>query len=140
MRLILRQGEARDFESCSEVYSQSARLAFPWLSPEETGADRFPPSICDEELWVAEIEDAIAGLVSIHRPESFVHHLYVRPAMQRCGIGRALLGLALARCGGHAELKCQEANRKACLIYTLLGWRPVGWGWSATGPWIRFRY
>jgi GNAT superfamily N-acetyltransferase len=64
----------------------------------------------------------------------------VLPNLHRRGIGRALLNLALARCGGHAELKCQEANRKACLVYTLLGWRPVGWGWSMTGPWIRFRY
>ena len=138
--MILRQSEPRDLERCSEVYSLSARLAFPWRPPEETAPDRFPDSIQDEELWVAEMERGIVGLVSIYRPDSFVHHLYVDPALHRRGIGRALLSLALARCGGHAELKCQEANREACLVYTRLGWRPVGWGWSTAGPWVRFRY
>ena len=79
------------------------------------------------------------GFVSIYLPERFIHSLYVHPARHRQGIGQALLDLALRRCGGRAELKCQEGNRGACAFYTRLGWRPVDWGWSTAGPWIRFR-
>ena len=74
------------------------------------------------------------------RPQRFIHSLYVRPDRHRQGIGRALLDRALGRCGGHAALKCQEANRAACQFYLRLGWRPMDWGWSEAGPWIMFAY
>jgi len=136
----LRLAEPRDFAACTEIYLAAARVALPWAPPEEIRADHFQDSLREEEVWVAETGGRIAGLVSIYLPERFIHSLYVDPARQGLGIGGALLDRALRRCGGHAELKCQEGNRAACRFYMERGWRPVGWRWSSAGPWIRLSY
>jgi GNAT superfamily N-acetyltransferase len=136
----LRPGEPRDLEACVQVYRAAAIPAFSWLPPEAITADYFLESIREEELWVAERGGRVEGFVSIYLPGGFIHSLYVHPAWQRQGIGRALLEQALRRCGGHGELKCQEANRAACRFYQALGWRPAGWGWSTAGAWIRYCY
>ena len=136
----LRLTEPRDLAACTDIYLAAARIAFPRLPPEEIRADHFQDSLREEEAWVAEIASEVVGLVSIYLPDRFIHSLYVDPPRHGMGIGRALLEQALRRCGGHGELKCQEGNRAACRFYMERGWRPVGWGWSSAGPWIRFRY
>jgi GNAT superfamily N-acetyltransferase len=136
----LRLAEPRDLDACGDIYLAAGRIAFPWLPPEELRIDDFQASLREEELWVAELAGEVSGFVSIYLPERFIHSLYVDPARQGRGVGSALLTLALRRCGGHAELKCQEGNRAACRFYGEQGWRPVGWGWSSAGPWIRFSY
>jgi len=136
----LRLAEPSDLAACTVIYLAAARMAFPWLPPEEIRADHFQDSLREEEVWVAETASRITGLVSIYLPDRFIHSLYVDPARQGQGIGGTLLHQALRRCGGHAELKCQEGNRAACRFYMERGWRPAGWGWSSAGPWIRFRY
>jgi GNAT superfamily N-acetyltransferase len=140
LSLSLRPAEPGDLDACAEVYVAAAAVAFPWVPPAARGPAAFRGSIQDEEIWVAEAPDAIAGFVSIYLPQRFIHSLYVRPDRHRQGIGRALLDRALGRCGGHAALKCQEANRAACQFYLRLGWRPMDWGWSEAGPWIMFAY
>jgi GNAT superfamily N-acetyltransferase len=115
-------------------------MAHPRIDTGIPSVREFADSIAGEELWVAESDAGIAGLVTIYRPDNFIHHLYIDPAWHRRGIGRALLQLALARCGGHAELKCDEANRAAQAFYHAAGWRPAGWGWHPHGAWIRFRH
>jgi GNAT superfamily N-acetyltransferase len=136
--LGLRLAEPSDLEACAEIYLTAAPIAFPWLPSDAIRREQFEAAV-QEEVWVAETGGTIAGFVSIYLPERFIHSLYVHPARHRQGIGQALLDLALRRCGGRAELKCQEGNRGACAFYTRLGWRPVDWGWSTAGPWIRFR-
>jgi GNAT superfamily N-acetyltransferase len=136
----VRLGEPGDVESCVAIYQAAARIGFPWLPSASFVAEDIHAALLEEELWVAEDRSGIAGFVSIYLPERFVHNLYVDPARHRQGIGQALLGRALLRCGGHAELKCQEANRRAAQFYWNLGWRPVDWGWSDAGAWIRYRY
>jgi GNAT superfamily N-acetyltransferase len=136
----LRPAEPRDLGACGDIYLAAARIAFPWRPPVEIQIDDFQASLREEELWVAEAGGEVAGFVSIYLPGGFIHSLYVDPTRHGRGIGGALLALALRRCGGHAELKCQEGNRAACRFYAEQGWRPVGWGWSSAGPWIRFRY
>jgi GNAT superfamily N-acetyltransferase len=136
----LRPAEPRDLEACARIYVAAAEVAFPWLPPAARGADGFWSSIPDEEISVAEGPNGVLGFVSVYLPDRFLHSLYVDPRAHRRGIGRALLSLALRRCGGHAHLKCLEANRPACLFYTLNGWQPAGWGWDSAGPWIRFFY
>jgi GNAT superfamily N-acetyltransferase len=135
----LRLGEPRDHDACAEIYLAAAPIAFPWLPSDAIRRADLETALREEELWVAERDGTIAGFVSIYLPDRFIHSLYVHPARQHQGIGRALLDLALRRCDGRAELKCQEGNRGACAFYTRLGWRPVDWGWSTAGPWIRFR-
>jgi GNAT superfamily N-acetyltransferase len=138
----VRPAEPRDLAACTDIYLAAARIAFSWVPPEEirADADHIQDSLREEEVWVAEMADHVAGFISIYLPDRFIHSLYVDPLRHGGGIGRALLEQALRRCGGHAELKCQERNRAACRFYMERGWRPVGWGWSSAGAWIRFRY
>ena len=139
MTTVLRLGEPRDHEACAAIYLAAAPLAFPWLPADAIRREQLDEALREEELWIAERDGAVAGFVAIYLPDGFIHSLYVDPARHRQGIGQALLELAFRRCGGRAELKCQEGNRGACAFYTRLGWRPVDWGWSTGGPWIRFR-
>jgi GNAT superfamily N-acetyltransferase len=140
MMPAIREGRPEDIAACARIYERALPMAFPRLAPIGAGEREFADSIAGEELWVAENEGRIAGLITIWRPDAFIHHLYIVPAWQRRGLGRALLAFALRRCGGHAALKCNEANRPAHAFYQAAGWRPAGWGWSAHGAWIRFRY
>jgi GNAT superfamily N-acetyltransferase len=138
----IRPAEPRDLPACTAIYLAAARIAFPWVAPEEirADADHIPDSLREEDVWVAETAGGVAGFIAIYLPDHFIHSLYVDPARQGRGIGGALLHQALRRCGGHAELKCQEGNRAACRFYVERGWQPADWGWSSAGPWIRFRY
>lgn len=137
--MIYREGHGEDIPACAGIFARLFAVTHP-RSATVPGGRHFEDPIAGEELWVAEAPDGIAGLVTVWRPDAFIHHLYVHPAWHRRGIGRALLQLALARCGGHAELKCDEANRAAHTFYQEMGFRPAGWGWSSYGPWIRFHY
>ncbi|HEX3065583.1 MAG TPA: GNAT family N-acetyltransferase [Dongiaceae bacterium] len=115
-------------------------LVYPRLTGPAAWRDDFDTNTRDEEIWVAQKDGPITGFASIYLPAKFIHHLYVDPTCHRRGIGRALLELALRRCGGHADLKCDEANRAAQGFYLAAGFRPVEWGWAARGPWIRYRF
>lgn len=138
--MIYREGYAEDIPACARIYDRLFAITHPRQSMTIPAERYFEDSIAGEELWVAETNGDIAGLVTIWRPEAFIHHLYIDAAWHRRGIGRALLQLAIARCGGRAELKCDEANRAAHTFYQAMGFRPASWGWSSHGPWIRFRY
>lgn len=145
MNPTIREGRAEDIADCTLIYERALPVAFPRLAHVSPGAGspgprEFADSIAGEELWVAEEAGRIAGLVTIWRPDAFIHHLYIVPDWQRRGLGRALLALALRRCGGHAALKCNEANHPARAFYQNAGFRPAGWGWSTQGAWIRFEY
>jgi len=131
MGLNLRPAAPGDLPACLEIYRAA------WSGGD---AHALRESFREEEVWIAEREDVPAGFVGLCRPHIFLHSLFVHPLCQRRGIGSALLELVVRRCGGHAELKCQESNRSALQFYAGRGWRPVGWGWSPDGPWIRLRY
>ena len=129
-----------DLPVCAKIFLAGQPLAYPRQHEADFVLSDFEASTREEDLFVAEVAGRIRGLVAMYRPGCFVHHLYVDPGYHRQGIGLALLALALRHCGGTGELKCDEANRTAHTFYLAAGWRPVGWGWSPSGPWIRFRY
>ena len=140
MALTLRPFGPADREACVRIFRLAQPLAYPRQARTVPPREDFDTVTRDEDIWVIEENDAIAGFVSIYRPDGFVHHLYVDPSRHRWGIGRALLEAALRQCGGHADLKCNEANRAAQGFYLAAGFRPVEWGWAASGPWIRYRF
>jgi GNAT superfamily N-acetyltransferase len=137
--LSLRAFQPADRDACLNIFHAVQPLAYP---RSDTGAahEDFDAVTQGEDIWVAQEGRAIAGFVSIYRPAGFIHHLYIDPSRHRRGIGRALLTFALRQCGGHADLKCNEANRAAQDFYLAAGFRPVEWGWAASGPWIRYRF
>jgi GNAT superfamily N-acetyltransferase len=140
LELILRPACPADRPACEQIFAVVQRLAYPRNPRATVSPGDFEAATREEDLWVAQSGASIRGWVAIYLPEGFIRHLYVDPPHLRQGIGRALLSLALGRCGGSAELKCDEANRAAQAFYLAAGWRPVGWGWAPSGPWIRFGY
>jgi ribosomal protein S18 acetylase RimI-like enzyme len=111
----VRRASDADAEALSQLNAEIQALhaeALPWrFKPPGPGA--FPPEETvgllgrtGNHFFVAEVDDAIVGYVYaeiVRRPETalhqaqevvYVHHLYVRPAFQRRGIGRALLDAA----------------------------------------------
>lgn len=90
-----------------------------------------------ETLLLAELDGRIAGFAAVWEPDAFLHHLYVDPAMQRRGVGRALIDGMRRLCGRPLELKCQANNRAALAFYKKLGFTPGESGISDIGPWIR---
>ena len=136
----LRAFQPADRDDCLRILRAIQPLAYPGQAYSVITGEDFEAQTRGEEIWVAQEEGAIAGFVSIYQPAGFIHHLYVDPFRHRRGIGRALLDLALRQSGGHADLKCSEANRAAQDFYLAGGFRPAGWGWAASGPWIRYRF
>jgi GNAT superfamily N-acetyltransferase len=144
----LRAYEARDRDACARIFVAAQRLAFPWEPPGTVVEADFDRSIQGEDLWVAEVAAPVskvsgagwrvAGLVSVFMPTRFVHSLFVDPPFHGRGLGSTLLDRALYAAGGHASLKCDERNRKACIFYERRGWRASEWGWDPAGAWIRF--
>ena len=140
MALTIRAFEPADRAECERIFRAMKGLSFAEYSHAANEPENFAAVTAGEEIWVAEgTGRSITGFVSIWRPDRFIHHLYVDPARQRRGIGLALLGRAIAICGGQADLKCGEANRAAQSFYIAAGLRPAGWGWGPSGPWIRYR-
>jgi GNAT superfamily N-acetyltransferase len=138
--LSLREFRPADRPRCREILVAAQPFAHPRQSALDIGLGDFDASTREEEIWVADQDGEIRGWSSLYRPGRFLHHLYVDLAWRGQGIGRALLGRAVARCGGSAELKCDEANRDGQAFYWAAGWRAAGWGWAPSGPWIRLRY
>ena len=81
----------------------------------------------------------IIALISVYWPTNFIHSLYVLPAFQGRGAGRALLTEVLRHAKGDMELKTDKVNVRAFDFYRHLGWRVVGEGATVSGPWWRMR-
>ncbi len=136
--LVIRRAEPADKARLIEICVAAQAQAFPnWTSDMRTSAE-FDAQTRGEEIWATLRDGRAIGMVSIFRPRRFLHHLYVDPAFQGGGVGRALLAHAIAVSGGRLALKCDVDNRRACRFYQAMGMRPAAWGWAPTGPWIRF--
>jgi GNAT superfamily N-acetyltransferase len=85
-------------------------------------------------MLVAVGEDgALDGFVSVWRPQSFIHHLYVRPEARGRGVASALLDALAQRLPYPWRLKCVRVNRIAMQFYGRRGWREVGRGRGVQG-------
>lgn len=71
------------------------------------------------ETLVACLDDAVVGFASWD--EAYLTWLYVDPAFQRQGIGRRLLGEALARIGSEAWTTMIAGNEPALALYRAAG-------------------
>lgn len=129
----------------SLLHRAYARLAAMGLN--YTAADQTPEvtaqRIAGGQCFVAERDGRLVGTVLVHptyarndcawftRPGVAAFHQFaVEPALQRRGVGRALLAAceAWARREGFAELAMDTAEPATHLValYTRLGWQPVG--------------
>jgi ribosomal protein S18 acetylase RimI-like enzyme len=129
----IRTASALDRAALEALYRRCRRLA-EWLPARERAKADFASDTRDEEIVVAIARDgALDGFVSVWRPQSFVHHLYVRPEARGQGVGAALLAALVGRFPFPWRLKCVCANTRALAFYAKRGWREVDSGVGAQG-------
>ncbi|WP_091735482.1 GNAT family N-acetyltransferase [Phenylobacterium immobile] len=99
-------------------------------------AETFVDQAKSEEIYVAEEDGRIVGLLAFWRPDNFIHSLYVTE--RGLGIGKALLDHIAARVVGPLSLKVQQPNIRARAFYAREGFKPMQFGRDISGvDWIR---
>ncbi len=113
---------AAEIADAAALYVRSGRAAFTWRSPDYFQAADFLRFAEEEDVWLAFLGEAPVGLLSLFRPESFIHCLYVDPDAQGLGVGRALVAQVRKAAGGPLTLKLDLPNRRAIAFYEATGW------------------
>lgn len=139
MSISIRRAVPADQAACAEIFVATVTATFPNEPAVGKTVDAYASSIVGEEQWVALRGGNIIGYISVYWPTNFIHSLYIRPDCQGQGAGRALLATVLQSAKGDMELKTDKGNQRAFAFYRRLGWRVVGEGTAATGPWWRLR-
>ncbi|HUO89379.1 MAG TPA: GNAT family N-acetyltransferase [Rhizomicrobium sp.] len=135
---------AAEIADAAALYVRAGTAAFTWRPPGHFQVEDFVRFAEEEEVWLAYLGDALVGILSLFRPENFVHCLYVDPDAQRLGIGRALVAHVRRAVGAPLTLKLDVPNRNAIRFYEATGWeRMTGLddqGVDASGiTWARYR-
>lgn len=116
----------------------SSRAGVGCYSGQEVDFATFTASIEGEEVHVAVLGEMVVGFISVWAADRFIHHLYVSPDHQSCGVGTALLDACRNIYGLPLTLKCDACNHKARRFYRNKGWQPKETGFSEHGPWEQY--
>lgn len=122
MPVRIEPADSHDTEPLCRLFNQARTSAEGLDGQDAITLDGFRLQIAGECLFVARAQGEIAGFVSVWTADNFIHHLFVAPAYQGQGIGRALLTHCQKLYGLPLSLKCVEANRRACRFYERNGW------------------
>jgi ribosomal protein S18 acetylase RimI-like enzyme len=137
--LAIRRAGPGDHDACAAIFFETLAASFPNEPAAARTVTAYAASVVGEEQWVAVSGNRIIGYISVYWPSNFIHSLYVQPAFQGRGAGRLLMSTVLEQAQGDMELKTDKANVRAFAFYRRHGWRVVGEGMAATGPWWRLR-
>jgi ribosomal protein S18 acetylase RimI-like enzyme len=135
----IRRVGPNDQAACAAVFIATMTATFPNEPAEGKTAAAYAASVAGEEQWAAFWNGKIIGYISVYWPTNFIHSLYVLPAYQGRGAGKALMETAIQAAKGDLELKTDKVNQPAFMFYRRNGWRVVGEGLAATGAWWRLR-
>lgn len=119
-----------------DIYHKS-RISAGCYSEPAPDMKRFSTLIEGEAVHVAVLNGAVAGFASVWAADRFIHHLYVLPQYQGCGVGSGLLEACAEIYGLPLSLKCDTCNDRAQRFYRRKGWLPTENGIVAYGPWER---
>ena len=135
--MIIRESTEADRPALAELFLSSRAAAFTWADSSSLAFDDFAEQTEGEAIHLAESsEGELLGFISVWEEENFIHHLFVSPAHQGKGVGRALLKNLAARRAGPFTLKCIAANSAALAFYRKTGWREIGSGSVAEGRYL----
>lgn len=114
---------------------RDCRMEAAWLPPAVRQRSNFARDTEGESVLVAVGKSQeLQGFISVWEPESFIHHLYVRRAARRRGVGERLLNSLNGRMPKPWRLKCLRANTEAYRFYLERGWAEVSSGSGEEGP------
>jgi ribosomal protein S18 acetylase RimI-like enzyme len=119
--LVIRPAREAEYDAVARIWLES------WEStglsdPGETGFDALRARIEREiaagwELYVAEAGDALAAMLAIRPADHHLDQIFVAPAFQGLGIGKALLAFARTRMPDEIWLRTSAANARAWRWY-----------------------
>jgi ribosomal protein S18 acetylase RimI-like enzyme len=121
LSLSIRRARSEEIAACAALYERVGNATFTWRPKNWFKVADFLRFAKEEAVFIAESNGRILGLLSLYRPESFVHCLYVDTPAQGLGVGTALLAHAAKEARGPLSLKVDEPNKRAVLFYKGLG-------------------
>jgi ribosomal protein S18 acetylase RimI-like enzyme len=131
---IIRPARVDDEVRLAEIYLSVRRSTFRWVDPARFHREDFPAHSQGERVFVCEDgESRIAGFLALWEPGDFIHMLYILPACQGRGAGKALLNALPDWPDRRYRLKCLMRNTRALAFYRGLGFEIVGQGSSTEG-------
>lgn len=119
--LLIRRARHDEGRALADLYLQVRRdnlgaippVAHPDESVRAFYADVLPSR---DEVWAAEVDGRLVGLLALQRPD-WIDQLYVLGSASRAGIGTALLGVARRELGGRLQLWTFQSNTAARRFY-----------------------
>jgi GNAT superfamily N-acetyltransferase len=124
-RFSIRRAKPEDAEAVKTVFLASRLSAMPWLpilhAPDEVRNWIATIVIPFSRVFVAEKEGAVVGFAALKG--DLLEHLYVRPGIQRLGVGTALLEAVKAESENLIRLYTFARNSLARRFYEKHGFR-----------------
>jgi len=120
--VALRDGRPEDGDAVAGVFGAArAEMRYlPVLHSQEEHVVFFSTRVLPtSRVTVAEVAGEVVAFSAVN--DGWLDHLYVAPAHQRRGIGRALLGRAMSENPGGLSLWAFVANRRAIAFYERAG-------------------
>ncbi len=122
MTIAIRPYAAADWDAICRIHDaarvEELRATVGLEAFLELAATHEAEGLFDGDVWVAELDGEIAGFLAGTSDE--ITWMYVEPALQRRGVGRALIGHVLARAMGPVRLEVLDGN-PARVFYERLG-------------------
>jgi len=133
---LVRRATEDDLIAVARIFTTIISTA-QWLPEHSRTETNFAAASEGEDVWVAERPAVgICGFISVWRPQSFIHHLYVDPRFHHQGVGTALLASLADWLPEPWTLKCAASNTAALVFYESRGWRTIDTGVSENGPYF----
>ena len=125
----VRRAEQADYGTATEVLLRSRHASVPAIPPlahldEEVKAYFVGTAMPVAEVWVAEVDDAVSGVLVLNG--SWIEQLYVDPDWTNQGLGTALIERAKVECPEVLDLWTFKSNRRAQRFYERHDFRAVG--------------
>jgi len=131
---LIRPYRSDDFQAVTTLWRRAREQAFPDFQREkghtfEQDQDYFRDVILiNNDVWVVEVDKEAVAFMAI--AGDFIDQLYVDPAHQRSGFGRALLEHARSLSPDHLWLFTLQINANGRAFYERNGFRAVKFGVS----------
>lgn len=122
----IRSYQLENLENIVQLWYATWHKTFPHLQHPQTYAgwkERFDQLVEDGEIFVAEVENKIAGFAIVLTKEQCLSQLFVDENYQNLGIGSALLNQAKILCPQGLKLYTLQENLKARAFYEKHGFK-----------------
>ncbi|MFC6345923.1 GNAT family N-acetyltransferase [Vagococcus carniphilus] len=109
-----------------QLYNNTLEKAFVWQKESRIDLDSFVKMIDVELAYLAYEEEQLVGFLTLYEPDTFIHFLFIDTALQKSGVGSALLGkIELDFPNEDISLKCLLQNKNALSFYKKKGFKVV---------------